>query len=349
MYESYYKLSKTPFKLNSDPNFFFTSSMHSRAMDYLLYGVSQEEGFIVITGQPGLGKTMLVKTLCEELYEKEIIVSELVTTQVSQNDIIRLVMSGFGLSHHGLSKAALLNVLENYLLSKIRRGKRVLLIIDEAQHLSAQSIEELRLLMNLEDHGRQLLQCFLLGQEQLKKTLQIPDLEQVRQRIIATCHLHPMTAEDTRQYIKFRLNKAGWVDRPQFDDDAFEKIYQLTSGVPRKINLLCHRVLAYGYLEELSIISAGVIDIVGKELNEEVIDEKTPDQFSSNIINFDRTLETRIRRLESKVDLLKERLRKERRLLRKALLMNSEQKTGEKEEDTEQSKAINNSGKNSDD
>ncbi|MCH9698884.1 MAG: XrtA-associated ATPase [Gammaproteobacteria bacterium] len=348
MYETYYELSKTPFRLNSDPDFFFTSSIHSRAMDYLLYGVSQEEGFIVITGQPGLGKTMLVKTLCEELYDKEIIVSELVTTQVSRNDIIRLVVSGFGLSHHGLSKAALLNVLENYLLSKIRRGKRVLLIVDEAHHLSAQSIEELRLLMNLEDQGRQLLQCFLLGQEQLKSTLQIPELEQVRQRVIATYHLEPMDAEETRQYIEFRLKKAGWSDRPQFNDDAFTKIHQFTSGVPRKINLLCHRILAYGYLEELNVLSAGVIETVGKELDEEVIAEKSTDKLTnSNIINFDRTLETRIRRLESKVDLLKERLRKERRLLRKALVMHTENNTEEKAEQS--GKTIDQSGKSSDD
>ncbi|HFD13207.1 MAG TPA: AAA family ATPase, partial [Crenotrichaceae bacterium] len=147
-------------------------------MDYLRYGVSQAEGFIVITGLPGLGKTMLVKALCEELYDQDIVVAQLVTTQVAKNDIIRLVAAGFGLSHRGLTKAALLNVLENYFISKIRKGKRVLLVVDEAHHLSAQSIEELRLLMNLEDQGRQLFQCFLLGQEQLKTTLQQSELEQ---------------------------------------------------------------------------------------------------------------------------------------------------------------------------
>jgi type II secretory pathway predicted ATPase ExeA len=297
-------------------------------MDYLRYGISQAEGFIVITGPPGLGKTMLVKALCEELYDQKIVIGQLQTTQVARNDILRLVMSGFGLSHQGLTKAALLNVLENYFLSKVRRGKRVLLVVDEAHHLSAQSIEELRLLMNLEDQGRQLVQCFLLGQEQLKHTLQQPELEQAKQRVIAAYNLHPLDLDETRQYIEYRLSKAGWTGNPGFDDETFEKIHQYSNGIPRKINLLCNRALAYGYLEELDHISIDVIDVVVKELQEEEL--TNGDVVSgSNVISIDQShgdqsVEYRLQRLEAKVDMLKERLRKERRLLRKALLLNLE-------------------------
>ena len=338
MYESFYQLAKNPFRLNSDPDFFFTSSVHSRALDYLRYGVSQAEGFIVITGPPGLGKTMLVKTLCEELHDQEIVVSHLVTTQVARNDIIRLVAAGFGLSHHGLTKAALLNVLENYFVTKVRRGKRVLLVVDEAHHLSAQSIEELRLLMNLEDQGRQLFQCFLLGQEQLKSTLQIKELEQARQRVIAAYHLEPMQANETRQYIEYRLTKAGWAGNPEFQEQTFTKIFQYSKGVPRKINLICNRALAYGYLDELRVIDDKVIDIVMKELDEDLMThEPAINTNRSNVINFDRTLEARVKRLESKVDILKGRLRKERRLLRKALLLNVETKSENVNNDVNQS------------
>lgn len=324
MYESFYQLTKNPFRLNSDPDFFYTSAVHSRALDYLLYGAAQGEGFIVITGIPGLGKTMLLKTLCKELVDQKIIVGKLLTPQVASNDLMRLVAASFGLSHRGLTKAALLNVLENYFLSKVRKDKRILLIVDEAHHLSVQSIEELRLLMNLEDQGRQLFQCFLLGQEQLRKTLQLPVLEQAKQRVIAAYNLRPMDGAETRQYIEYRLRKAEWLGNPQFEDQAFEEIHKFSNGIPRRINLVCNRVLVYGYLEELDVIDANVIEIVVKELNEElsegiVDDEPVSNTPQNNVINFDRPMETRIKRLESKVDMLKERLQKERRLLRKVM------------------------------
>ena len=324
MYESFYQFNKNPFRLNSDPDFFFTSTVHSRALDYLRYGATQGEGFIVITGTPGLGKTMLLKILCEELEQtndQKIVVGQLLTTQVAGNDLLRLVAASFGLSHRGLTKAALLNVLENYFLSKVRSGKRVLLIVDEAHHLSAQSIEELRLLMNLEDQGRQLFQCFLLGQQQLRKTLQLAVLEQAKQRVIAAYNLEPMDASDTRQYIEYRLKKVGWMGNPQFEDQAFDEIHKFSKGIPRKINMVCNRALVYGYLEELAILDASVIEMVVKELDEEFEEDgsitNTP---QSNVINFDRTTETRLIRLESRVDMLKDRLIKEGRLLRKVML-----------------------------
>ena len=338
MYESFYNLTKNPFRLNSDPDFFFTSASHSRALDYLRYGVAEAEGFIVITGLPGMGKTMLVKALCEELYDQDIVVAQLVTTQVDRDDIIRLVAGGFGLSHYGLTKAALLNALENYFISKIRKGKRVLLVVDEAHYLSPQSIEELRLLMNLEDQGRQLFQCFLLGQEQLKSTLQLAELEQARQRVIAAYDLKPLNAQETQQYVEFRLGKAGWSGTPEFLSQAFKKIFQYSEGVPRKINLVCNRALAFGYLDELKTINEKVIELVIKELNEELFaGNSTPKSTHSNVINFDRAVEARLRRLESKVDDLKDRLRKERRLLRQVLL-HMEVQSGEQSNDNYQPK-----------
>jgi putative secretion ATPase (PEP-CTERM system associated) len=330
VYESFYKLNQNPFRLNADPDFFFTSAVHSRAMDYLRYGVKQGEGFIVITGAPGLGKTMLVKALCEELRDQKIIVGQLLTTQLGADDIIRIVAGTFGLAHQGLTKAALLNVLERYFLSKVRRGKRILLVVDEAHHLSVQAIEELRLLMNFEDQGRPLFQCFLLGQEPLKSTLQLPELEQARQRVMAAHHLRALDLDETQQYIEHRLSQAGWSGNPSFDDDAFSKIHEFSNGIPRRINLVCNRTLAYGFLEELDILNGAAVEFVLTELREEAIGEAPQvRQVENNVINFDRGIDARIKRLELKVDAMKESMRKERRLLRKALLLNLDVKTDE--------------------
>ncbi len=269
MYESFYKLSAKPFQLSPDPRFFFGSKGHKRAMSYLRYGLSQGEGFIIITGGVGTGKTTLVRALFEDLAKENVVAAQLVTTHLEADDTLRMVAASFGLAHEGASKASILKNLETFLLARAREGKRVLLVIDEAQSLPVGSLEELRMLSNFQEDGRALLQSFLLGQEEFKATLQLDGLEQLRQRVIAAYHLDPLAVEESREYIEHRLRLVGWNCDPEFTAAAYGEIYAHTMGVPRKINTFCDRLLLFGYLEELHQLDVQQVREVIAELQQE--------------------------------------------------------------------------------
>jgi general secretion pathway protein A len=274
MYESYYKLHSRPFQLSPDPRFFYGSTNHKRAMSYLRYGLAQGDGFIVITGEIGTGKTMLVKTLIEELTKENVVVGQLLTTQLQEDDTLRMVAASFGLPHEGLEKAAILNNLENFMMSRTQEGKRLLLLVDEAQNLPPRSLEELRLLSNYQLGKKVMLQSFLLGQPEFRNTLQAKNLEQLRQRVKAAYHLAPLSAEQTRNYIEHRLYAAGWLDDPKFTDEAFAAIYKYTEGVPRRINTFCDRLLLFGMLEEIHEFDADKVKVVMQELLNELPENK---------------------------------------------------------------------------
>ncbi len=269
MYESFYKLSAKPFQLSPDPRFFFGSKGHKRAMSYLRYGLSQGEGFIIITGGVGTGKTTLVRALFEDLAKENVVAAQLVTTHLEADDTLRMVAASFGLAHEGASKASILKNLETFLLARAREGKRVLLVIDEAQSLPVGSLEELRMLSNFQEDGRALLQSFLLGQEEFKATLQLDGLEQLRQRVIAAYHLDPLAVEESREYIEHRLRLVGWNRDPEFTAAAYGEVYAHTMGVPRKINTFCDRLLLFGYLEELHQLDVQQVQEVIAELQQE--------------------------------------------------------------------------------
>ncbi|RFC33388.1 MAG: putative secretion ATPase, PEP-CTERM locus subfamily [Candidatus Nitrotoga sp. SPKER] len=250
MYESYYGLSAKPFQLKPDPQFFFGSIGHKRAMAYLEYGLSQGEGFIVITGEVGAGKTTLVRSLFCKLESEKIQAAQIVNTNLNADDTLRMVVAAFGLSYENDSKASLLNKLELFLRQCDQKGKRALLIVDEAQNLSSQAIEELRMLSNFQTADKSLLQIFLLGQPEFRRTLLSRDMQQLQQRVIATYHLGPLDALETKDYIEHRLHTVGWNGDPSLSEDAFFEIYNFTGGIPRKINTLCDRLFLMGYLEE---------------------------------------------------------------------------------------------------
>ena len=210
MYREFFALTGKPFQLSPDARFFFPSKEHKRALSFLQYGLGQGDGFIVITGDIGTGKTTLVQTLLADLDPKVTIVANIVTTQLKEDDLLTLVAFQFGLRPNGPSKAVLLRDLEQFFLHRSRENKRVLLIVDEAQNLPPQSVEELRMLSNFQYQGRPLVQVFLLGQEEFRATLLSEGFEQLRQRIIATYHLNPLDAEETRTYIEHRLRLVGW-------------------------------------------------------------------------------------------------------------------------------------------
>ena len=269
MYQEYYNFTGKPFQLTPDHRFFFESDGHKRALSYLLYGIKAGEGFIVITGDVGTGKTTLLNALSDELENKHIITAKVVTTQVQEDDLLRVVAAEFGLSYDGVSKAVLLKNLETFFRQLAHEGKRALLLVDEAQNLPPRSIEELRMLSNFQMEGRALLQSFLLGQREFRATMRLPQFEQLRQRVIAAYHLKPMTREETEGYIIHRLKMVGWNGDPIFTRLAFDAIHEHAQGIPRKINVFCDRLLLCASLEESHEINERIIEMVRGDLIEE--------------------------------------------------------------------------------
>lgn len=267
MYDQFYGFTGRPFQLTPDPHFYFESGTHRKAMSYLGYGLAQGEGFIVITGDVGAGKTTLVGHLMNTIDPNRLTAVKLVSTQVEGDDLLRLVAEQFGIEWEGESKAELLRSMEQYLREQARAGKRTLLIVDEGQNLAISALEELRMLSNFQLGGHSLLQIFLLGQPEFRQTLfHSPTLEQLRQRVIATHHLDPMEPEEVEPYILHRLGKVGWTGNPSFSPDAFEEIFDYCEGVPRKLNVLVSRLLLYGAVEQMHRITAQNVRSVVAEI-----------------------------------------------------------------------------------
>lgn len=276
MYEAFYKLSAKPFQLNPDPRFFYGSKGHKRAMAYLEYGLSLAEGFIVITGEVGAGKTTLVRQLLKKLEGQNVVAAQLVSTQLDAEDTLRMVAGAFGVEHEGATKATLLKKLEDFLQGCLRQNKRVLLVVDEAQNLAPRAVEELRMLSNFQSADRPLLQSFLLGQPEFRRTLQSEGMQQLRQRVIASYHLGPMDAAETQAYIQHRLDLVGWQGDPNYTADAFSLIFQYTGGIPRKINMLCDRLMLLGFLAEKHTLDEEAVQEVIADLRGEVADSDAP-------------------------------------------------------------------------
>lgn len=269
MYESFYGLSGKPFQLNPDPAFYFASRQHKRAMSYLEYGLHQNEGFIVITGEIGAGKTTLVRNLLSQLNDDQVVAAHLVSTQLDADDTLRMVAAAFGIPTKKVDKSELLLLLEAYLVSVARDGKRCLLVVDEAQNLTQRAVEELRMLSNFQLETHALLQSFLIGQPEFRETLQGPEMEQLRQRVIAACHIGPLGETETQGYIEHRLGCVGWKNVPQFLPEAHRAIYASSGGIPRRINSVCDRLLWYGYLADKKIFTDKDVEEVAAEMNDE--------------------------------------------------------------------------------
>ncbi|HHQ41838.1 MAG TPA: DUF2075 domain-containing protein [Chromatiales bacterium] len=269
MYESFYKLSGKPFSLTPDPRFFFGSRGHKRALSYLRYGLKQGEGFIVVTGDIGAGKTTLAALLCEELADQGVIAGRVESTQLGPTEFLAMLSATLGLRHEAGNKVALLKNLETYLKARARQGKRVVIVVDEAQNLPVETLEELRMLCNFQVDERPVLQAFLLGQEQFREVLADTALEQFRQRVIASCHLGPMDLDETRAYIEHRLKLVGWKDDPKLSPELYAEVHQYTGGIPRRINTVVDRLLLFGYLEERHELGVDAFETVRQELLEE--------------------------------------------------------------------------------
>lgn len=266
MFESHFGLCTAPFQLSPDPKFFFESRGHSQALAYLKFGVHQQDGFIVVTGDIGAGKTTIVRTLLQSLDPDKVVAAQVVNTQLDENELLSAICSAFGIPARGNSKAQLLSTLEAFFTAVAAGGRRALLVVDEAQNLGKREVEELRMLSNFQLGSHALLQSFLVGQPELRVMLSSSSMEQLRQRVIASCHLGPLSLAETQAYVEHRLRFAGYVGKPIFDASAIEAVFSATSGIPRRINLLASRVLLAASLERRHHVDASQVDVVAREL-----------------------------------------------------------------------------------
>jgi len=269
MFETYFGLSAQPFQLSPDPAFLFNSRGHKRAHSYLQYGLYQSEGFIVLTGEVGAGKTTLIRNLLQELDPSKVVAAQLVSTQLDADGLLHAVATAFGLVVREQKKARVLAELEAFLVSLLPKNKRALLIVAEAQNLEPEAVEELRMLSNFQVQHKALLQSFLVGQPELRDLMRGVEMQQLRQRVIASYHLGPLDADETRAYIEHRLTHVGWKRNPAFEADTFARIHAYTGGIPRRINTLCTRVLLGAFLAEKHAVTKADVEDVISEFSEE--------------------------------------------------------------------------------
>lgn len=270
MFDNFYGLTGKPFQLTPDPEFYFRSITHRKALSYLGYGLAQGEGFIVITGEVGAGKSTLVAHMMESLDPAAVTVAQIVTSKLNEEEIIHVVAGAFGLDIEGHDKATALTEIESFLHEEAREGRRCLLVVDESQNLSVEALEELRMLSNFQLGNHPLLQTLLLGQPEFRATLQgDAGLEQLRQRVIAAHHLEPMQKSEIEPYIIHRLQKVGWDGNPSFDMRVFAELYEASGGIPRRVNQIANRLLLLGAVEERSRIDAAMLQSVLAEMEAE--------------------------------------------------------------------------------
>ena len=271
MNPTYYNLSADPFRLSPDPRFCFPHRTYRKAMTYMRHALLRAEGFIIITGAPGIGKTALINDLFRDLGPARIRVARLVSTQLLAEDLLRLVAYQLNLAPAGMDKASLLNRVENFLRQQHREGRRTLLVVDEAQDVPGEVLRELRLLTSIQVDGQQLLQIFLVGQEDLRHVVSDPALVQLHQRVIAAVHLEPLDGTETREYIKNRLRRVGWQGDPLISNQAYAMIHRFSRGIPRQINQICSRLLLHGSLEKRNRLGLEDIKTVIEELHGEML------------------------------------------------------------------------------
>ncbi|MBV8090001.1 MAG: AAA family ATPase [Alphaproteobacteria bacterium] len=320
MYAEFYGLAARPFQLTPDARFFFESTVHRQAMAYLVYGLHHAEGFIIITGEVGAGKTILVDNLLSTIDRTTFVAAKIVTSQLKADDLLHLVAAGFGIAREGLAKGSLLQRISDFALSQHRSGKRLLLIIDEAQNLSFEALEELRMLSNIVFDRTMALQSFLLGQPQFRTILASPRLEQLRQRVTAAYHLGPLSEAETRAYVEHRLRRADWKGDPSFTEDCFPLIHRHTGGVPRQINALCSRLLLYGFLEELHALTASSVEKVANDLREEIAQVSTPTPGAASWPQANGKAETAVpHQIVERIAALEEAVQKHERVIKRAI------------------------------
>lgn len=270
MFESFYGLSANPFRLSADEQFRYAHPAYVRAWSYLKYALEQGEGFVLITGRPGTGKTTLIRDILSELDESKVLAVNLITNQFQSEELLRKVALSFGFEAHHYNKATLLTRISDYAMQQHAAGRHVIIVVDEAQNLTDNGLEELRLISNLQVDNQSLFQVFLIGQEEVRSMIYGQGLENIQQRIVANCRVEPMDVKQTQGYIEHRLGVVGWGGQdPDLDNRIYPLIQQLTQGVPREVNHIVGRLLLYGALEEKHRLTEDDLWVVVTELNQE--------------------------------------------------------------------------------
>lgn len=266
MYCQFYGLKERPFNVTSDPAFFFLSVKHKEALSHLSYGVSQRKGLLVITGEIGTGKTTLCRFFLNQL-DQSIKTAFILNPYFSEEQLLEAIVRDFGIKLRNKSRLSFIWELNKFLLAQSERGNNVVLIIDEAQNLRPQVLEQIRLLSNLETEKHKLIQIVLVGQPELNRRLDFYNLRQLQQRIVVRYHITPLERNEIRSYIRHRLNISGSSGTVRFSDDAHEAIADFSSGIPRMINVICDRALLAGFVEETNEINLNIINRCTQELS----------------------------------------------------------------------------------
>jgi general secretion pathway protein A len=269
MYQDHFGLSARPFQLNPDARYYFNSKHHSRALAHLTYGLAQGDGFVVVTGEIGAGKTTLLEHLVSNLDPSLYVVGKIATTQLAPTGFLRTVLAAFEIAKPANDKAKMLQQFREFHKKNAKDNRRAILVVDEVQNLPLGSLEELRMLSNLTAEMGTPWQTFLVGQPQFRKTLASHEAEQLRQRVVTTYHLDALLETEVGNYVCHRLSLVGWSGKPKFENDVFHAIYYHSAGIPRRINLICDRLLLEAYLDDTTDITADVADQVIRELREE--------------------------------------------------------------------------------
>ena len=258
MYNQFYELKESPFNVTSDPAFFYSSSRHSEAFSHLVYGIQQRKGILVITGEIGTGKTTLCRTLLNNLDHKTR-TAFILHPNFSEIQLLQLIVKDLGITPKAQNKAALISGLNDFLLEETSQGHNVALIIDEAQNLRPNQLEQIRLLSNLETEKEKLLQIVLVGQPELMEKLKLVSLRQLNQRIMVRYHILPLDKSELNDYIHHRLKVAGAIDKLHFTKEAVDEIFLYSGGTPRLINIICDRTLLAGFVLGSYTIDYGVV------------------------------------------------------------------------------------------
>lgn len=266
MYTAFFGLREKPFDLLPNPDFLYPSRAHKRALTYLTHGIKERVGFILLTGEVGSGKTTLIRNMIRSEL-RDSVLAKVFNTRVDSLQLLMQINGDFGLETDGRDKAALLRELNDFLIDQYAQRRHAVLIIDEAQNLSVEILEEVRMLSNLETDRDKLLQIILVGQPELREILARPGLLQLRQRIQINCHLQPLSAEEVREYILFRLEKAGNKTALVFNDDAVEAIATYSRGIPRLVNILCDYIMIDAFSSQTRNIEGSVIHELAADLS----------------------------------------------------------------------------------
>jgi len=272
MYKSFYHLHRNPFEITPDPTFLFPTIRHNEALASLYYGVTAHRGFVVLTGEVGTGKTLIVRSLLGLVQRRDVAFALIFNPSLSPIEFMRYIAGDFGLPVAGKAKDELIHALNDFLLERHQRGLTTLLVVDEAHYLSTEILEEVRLLTNLETSQQKLLQIVLAGQPELDLKLDSHELRQLKQRIALRCHLDPLSLDETREYMRRRLEIAG-APAPEkvFSDPAVESVFAHSRGIPRLINTICENALLSGYAKQSATISNEIIDAVARDLRLAVV------------------------------------------------------------------------------